>query len=175
MKRSTMVMVGMMAAFAMLGPGHAQAQADGTKVPVQKDQVLSANPFLLLGEWANLEYERKVSSSTTAGLGGSLVTFNDGDESYKSLSGLVRYYPQGAPLTGFSFGGRLGVHEVASKDEDGHAYGLGVDIGYSWLLGADRNFYIGLGIGATRLFGGDMPDVRVVIPTIRLVNIGFSF
>jgi len=175
MKSRMMMVVVAAGVMTFVGTEGAEAQAEGTKVPVQKTQVLSANPFLLLGEWANLEYERKISTKTTMGVGGSLVTFNDGDESYKSLVGLVRYYPQGAPLTGFYFGGRLGVHVVSDDDDEGHAYGLGVDVGYSWLLGAERDFYIGLGIGATRLFGGDMPDARVVIPSIRLVNVGFSF
>jgi hypothetical protein len=175
MKLGTMMLVGVAGLLMLVDPGSVAAQDEGTKVPVRQNQVLSTNPFLLLGEWANLEYERKVSPTTTMGIGGSLVSFDDGDDRYQSLVGLVRHYPQGAPLTGFYFGGRLGVHAVSSDDDDGHAYGLGVDVGYSWLLGAERNFYIGLGIGATRLFGGDMPDARVVIPSIRLLNVGFSF
>ncbi len=71
----------------------------------------------------------------------------------------------------------MGFHQVSddNADDEGHVYGLGVDIGYSWLLGAKRNFYIGMGIGATRLFGGDAADERVILPSIRLINVGIAF
>jgi hypothetical protein len=48
-------------------------------------------------------------------------------------------------------------------------------VGYNWLLGANRNFYIGMGIGAIRLFGGDLGDSSETIPTLRLLNIGWAF
>ena len=48
-------------------PGHARAQAPGTKIPVPHDNALSANPLLLLFEWANVEYERKISPTGTVG------------------------------------------------------------------------------------------------------------
>jgi hypothetical protein len=59
-------------------------------------------------------------------------------------------------------------------DDEGSAFGFGFDVGYSWLLGAERKFYIGLGIGATRLFGGDI-DESVTLPSIRLLNVGIAF
>ena len=76
---------------------------------------------------------------------------------------------------GFYRGGRLGVHRGTVHKDEGHTFGLGIDIGYAWLLGANQNFYIGLGIGATRFFGGDLKEDRVVLPSIRLLNIGFAF
>jgi hypothetical protein len=94
------------------------------------------------------------------------------------VNGFYRFYPQGAALSGFYIGGRLAYHRVDDDfddDDEGNAFGVGFDLGYTWLLGADRNFYIGLGIGATRLFGGDIDGDRVVIPSIRLINIGFAF
>jgi hypothetical protein len=160
-----------------MAPGRAQAQEAGTRIPVPHEQVLSANPFLLLWEWVNVEYERKMSPTTTWGISGGRIAFDDGEESYNSLHGFLRYYPQGAALSGFSLGGRLGLHHVTDEEDDDseNAFGLGVDIGYSWLLGADRNFYIGIGVGATRLFGGDVGSDRVVIPSVRVLNIGWAF
>lgn len=167
---------------ALLGlvPGAAEAQQAGTKPPVPHDHVLSANPFLLLFEWANAEYEHKISSTGTVGLAGSWISLDEGNEDYRSLNAFFRYYPQGAALTGFYFGGHGGVHHVSDVDVDVAedevtVFGLGLDVGYSWLLGANRNFYIGLGIGATRLFGGDLDDDSGTIPTIRLLNIGWAF
>jgi hypothetical protein len=89
-------------------PRKVEAQQAGTKEPVPRENVLSANPFLLLWEWTNVEYERKVSPTGTAGLSGSWISFDEGDEEYRSLNAFYRYYPQGAALTGFYFGGRGG-------------------------------------------------------------------
>jgi len=179
MKVSTQVLVCLTCLLASLIPGTVQAQVEGTRAPVLHNQVISANPFLLLGEWFNAEYERKIAPTATVGVIGSRVSFDDGDAVYTSLNGFFRYYPQGAALSGFYMGGRLGVHQGSVddgyEDDEGHTYGLGVDIGYSWLLGESRTFYIGLGIGASRLFGGDLDDGRVVIPSIRLINVGFAF
>ena len=171
----TLVSLGCM----MLGllPGSAQAQVSEVEAQnlVPHTQVISGNPFLLLGEWWNVEYERKVGPEFSVGIAGSNVSFEGGDTNYKSLNGIVRYYPSGA-LTGFHLGGRLGVHKGSNKEDEGHVYGLGVDVGYSWLLGSSRRFYVGLGIGATRFFGGDLDtDGRVVLPSIRLINVGYAF
>ena len=156
-------------------PGHASAQAPGTKVPVPHDHVLSANPILLLFEWANVEYERKISPTSTVGVAGSWISLDDGHEEYKSVNGFYRYYPQGAALTGFYIGGRLGFHRVTTYSDEGNLFGVGIDVGYSWLLGANRSFYVSMGVGANRLFGEDINDGSATLPTLRLVNIGFAF
>ena len=107
----------------------AYAQSPGTRVPVANKQVVSANPFLLMAEWANVEYERKASERFT--FGGSLSSVGLDDANYRNFQG--------------------------------------------WLFGAKRNFALSLGAGATRLFGGDLDEGSVLIPTARLVNIGWSF
>lgn len=173
MKSAAVVLISLGGLVLGLTPGPTKAQETGTKTPVAHNQVISANPFLLLWEWGNIEFERKVSPKTTVGAAGSI--FSVDDVTYKSLNGLLRYYPQGAALAGFSLGGRLGIHNGSEDKEEGHTYGFGVDIGYSWLLGVDRNFYIGMGFGLTRFFGGDLEEDRVVLPSIRLINLGFAF
>jgi hypothetical protein len=152
-----------------------QAQESGTFAPVATTHVISAHPFLLLWEWANIEYERKISPTGSLGAAGSWLTVDDGDTTYRSLAGFYRYYPQGAALSGFYIGGRFGIHHGDGKDDSGHVFGLGIDVGYGWLLGAKRTFYVGLGIGATRLFGGDLDEGSLTLPSIRLLNVGFSF
>ena len=151
----------------------AQTAAPGTRVPVANKHVVSANPFLLMGEYANVEFERKHTESGTFGISASSVGFGDSD--YRNLQGFYRYYPQGASLTGFYIGGRGGLHRVSDDGDSGHAFGLGFEIGYGWLFGAKRNFAVSAGAGATRLFGGDLNGASAVIPTLRLVNIGWSF
>ena len=151
----------------------AQTALEGTRLPVANNQVVSANPFLLMAEYVNVEFERKASETGTFGVSAS--RFGIDDASYRNLQAFYRYYPQGAALTGFYIGGRGGVHRVSLDDEAANAFGLGLEIGYGWLFGKDRNFALSLGLGATRLFGGDIDGASPVIPTFRLVNVGWSF
>src|SRR5690606_39457523 len=52
-------------------PAHAQ------DLPLERRNVISANPFGLLLEFFNGEYERVVSESATVGAGGSYITEDD--------------------------------------------------------------------------------------------------
>ena len=151
----------------------AQTPSSGTRVPVANKHVISANPFLLMGEYINVEFERKHTESRTFGVSASSFGFDDAD--YRNVQAFYRYYPQGASLTGFYLGGRGGMHRVSADGEAGHAFGLGFEIGYGWLFGAQRNFAVSVGAGATRLFGGDVDGASPVIPTLRLINLGWSF
>ena len=151
----------------------AQGTAPGTRVPVSNKQVVSANPFLLMAEYVNVEFERKHTETRTFGISASSFGFHDAD--YRNVQAFYRYYPQGASLTGFYLGGRGGVHRVSADDESGNAFGLGVELGYGWLFGRERNFAVSVGAGMTRLFGGDLDGTSAIVPTFRLVNIGWSF
>jgi hypothetical protein len=134
-------------------------------------QVVSANPFGLLLDLFNAEYERSVSESATAGAGGSYLT-NSGDD-YFNLDVFYRFYPAGRPLEGFAFGVKAGVTKVS---DSGSFFGFGFDTNWSWLLGENDNFYVGLGFGLKRLYGTSDSDFGLqYIPTVRVVNIGFAF
>ncbi|HEV2147465.1 MAG TPA: hypothetical protein VGR37_08680 [Longimicrobiaceae bacterium] len=167
---------------ALVALGSASSAAAQEAPPPQYRNVLSANPLGLLFEYYNAEYERILTPSTTFGLAGSYITLFD-EADYFSLDGKYRYYPQAQAFAGFAIGGTLGYAQVSENDVLGNvgsesvsAFSLGVEIDYNWLVGSSRRFYIGTGIGAKRLFGGDVDsDTPVVLPTIRLVNIGFAF
>jgi hypothetical protein len=154
-------------------PASAFAQTPGARLPVAHKQLISGNPFLIMAKYFNVEYERKHTETRTFGVSASAFGVDDTD--YRNVQLFYRYYPQGAALTGFYVGGRAGVHRVSHQATDGSAAGVGFELGYSWLLGENRNFAISLGAGATRLFGGSLDDVSLFVPTIRLVNIGWSF
>lgn len=162
------------AVLVLLVPATTNAQ-EGTRTPVAHKQVASTNPFGLMFEWFNAEYERKLTRSTTWGLSSSFFSLDAGDVDYVNGTVVFRYYPQGAALSGFYVGGRTGIHRVSADGESGVFYGLGFEIGYNWLLGASRKFSVGIGAGATRLFGNDLDGVSLTIPTLRLVNIGVAF
>ena len=139
-------------------------------VELSRDQVISANPFGLLLEFFNAEYERVVSESSTAGIGGS--TFSADDDRYVNADAFWRYYPSGSPLDGWSFGAKAGITSV----NDGQYFGYGFDVNRSWVIGRQRNFYVGLGFGLKRLVGGSEEDFDLkFIPTVRIVNVGVAF
>jgi hypothetical protein len=150
--------------------GSLQAQAPAPAVPRQ--QVISANPFGLLLDVFNAEYERKVSTSATAGFGGSTVSGGSSDR-YVNADVFYRFYPSGTPLEGWAFGVKLGVTSVTDY---GSYLGFGFDVNRSWILGVERNFYVGVGFGLKRLYGQNETGLDLqYIPTIRIVNVGFAF
>jgi hypothetical protein len=153
---------------AALAPRAAEAQQPAS-TPYQ--QVISANPFGLLLEFFNAEYERIVTRSSTAGFGGS--TFSSDNDRYLNVDAFWRFYPSGDPLDGWAFGTKAGLTSVTDA---GTYFGFGFDVNRSWLLGANENFYVGVGFGLKRLVGAsELDDAPAFIPTIRLVNVGFAF
>ncbi len=94
------------------------------------------------------------------------------DETYINFDGFWRYYPQGTPFDGWAFGAKLGVTRV----DEGTYAGFGFDVNRSWLMGADHNFYVGIGFGLKRLVGTSEASFDTIfIPTFRIVNVGFAF
>jgi hypothetical protein len=152
----------------------AQAQQEP---PPQYQQVISANPFGLLLQLFNAEYERVIGQSTTAGAGGSY--YAPSDDRYLNADVFYRYYPQGRALEGWAFGVKAGVTTVRDYDFFGETsentlFGFGFDVNHSWLLGANENFYVGVGFGLKRLLGAEEGQLDY-LPTFRIVNIGFAF
>jgi hypothetical protein len=166
-----------------------------------KQQVFSANPFGLILELFNAEYERVISGTSTIGFGGSTLKndheiypeppilgtdefgfpiydwANEPDpitetDRYINFDVFWRFYPSGNPLVGWAFGAKLGITSVNDQTH----LGYGFDLNRSWLLGPEENFYVGLGFGLKRLIGTtEADDLIPVIPTIRIANVGFIF
>ena len=149
----------------------------------ESKMVVSTNPILDMFAWYNAEVEFAVAPTSTMGLAGTFIMFGDEDdndeETYANASVFWRYYPREA-FGGFYFGARGGYYKVTidtdlGDEEEGDFFGLGIDVGYSWILGESERMYVSLGIGAVRLFGGDLEDVTLTLPTIRLINVGLAF
>ena len=173
----------------------ALAQKNATKPPVPHHQVISTDPFGLLFNWFNADYERKVTPATTLGV--SAAHFAALDTSNAALT--VRWYPQQAALDGFYIGARAGAYRFETyeyeytapparpADPNLRTYptyhkrqhvlpGVGIDMGYNWLLGPKQNVSVGLGFGMARLLGrGDRVEIFPVVPNPRLVNVGIAF
>lgn len=152
-----------------------------------KRTVISFQPLNAMFSVYSAEIEHAVSSSATLGVGGSYWSSNDdvGDTKYTSGDVKVRFYPEGHPLQGFSFGGQVGYTSISDNTTDlfggsskstAHGATIGVALDYNWLLGASRAFYVGLGVGAKKIFANsnDIGNATLAYPTAR-VSIGYAF
>jgi hypothetical protein len=146
------------------------AQLGGSQVVPQYWQQISANPFGILLEFFNAEFERVITESATVGVGGSY--FNHDDDNYFNGDIFGRFYLEQQTLEGWAFGAKIGLTTIA---DHGTFFGMGFDLNRSWLMGKNENFYIGAGFGLKRLFGAGEEDIWKYIPTIRIVNVGIAF
>ena len=172
LSRAAIVAAVSAAAIMNAAPAAAQTQ-EGTKAAVPHEQIISANPFGLVLRWWNVEFERKITPSSTWGVSGSFLGVDDVD--FASANALWRYYPQGAALTGVFLGARAGVYRGSADGQSHAVFGVGFEVGYTWLLGSRRNVGLSLGAGLTRLVGGSPEDWPGVLPTVRLLNVGVAF
>jgi hypothetical protein len=163
----------------LLLTGLTASTAHGQEAPPPYKNVISANPFGLLLEFFNAEYERVIGESSTIGIGGSTYTATvddefgvETDETYVNGDVFYRFYPSGRPLDGWMFGMKAGVTHV---EDVGTYAGFGFDVNRSWLLGKRENFYVGIGFGLKRLIGADDVVGLEYIPTFRIINVGFAF
>jgi hypothetical protein len=164
------------------------ARAQTIDLPVQAN-ALSINPFGFLFQWYNIEYERAFSSTASWSVGVGNINIGDDDDDeefdYTSADVRLRYYPSAEAPTKFSAGVSFGYSHVNVDDRrdptpaerEFDALSVGLDLGYSWLLGRTRQFFIGTGVGAKRLFpvgGNDDEEETYGYPTVRL-SIGYAF
>jgi hypothetical protein len=170
------------AAIAITSSIASAQRVEGTKVGMPRLNLVSANPIGLLFEWYNGEYEHALSSTASIAIAGSSFDFGDGaKDRYTVIDGIVRYYPSGRALNGFSVGMSAGFvdrdHdrdciEFGCSDDSGTAATIGVRGDYVWILGRDQHFAVATGIGAKRVIGNDIGTEG--IPIGRL-SIGYAW
>jgi len=143
-------------------------------------QLVSTNPFgLILLPWYNAEYEHRAAENLSVIVSASRLDFGEG-EAFSGVNTGLRYYPNGRLFRGFYLGPRIGLFWVSQGDwmlqEEGEMYedgfrslGVGLELGYAWLLGDSRHLSVSIGGGATRVLDGG------AIPIVRLVNMGWAF
>lgn len=155
----------------VLGIGSAATALAQDAAPAPYSQVVSANPFGLLLDLFNAEYERVLTESSTAGVGGSAY-FGEEDD-YVNADLFWRFYPGGNPLNGWAFGVKAGITKVG---DEGTFFGAGFDVNRSWVLGRNENFYVGIGFGLKRMYvSSDATFDLEYIPTFRIINVGIVF
>ena len=164
------------AAIAVTATAASAQRVEETRSGMPRVNLISANPIGILFEWYNGEYERALSS--TVSLAGAASSYDFEDARYASVDGIVRYYPSGRAIRGFSIGASLGFisidedFECEGCDEDGSSATLGVRADYVWILGRDQRFAAAAGIGAKRLLSDDLGTEGV--PIGRL-SIGYAW
>jgi hypothetical protein len=148
----------------------ATAQETESNAATSHTNLITANPFGYVFQWFNVEYEHKLGADKTLGFTGSYATPDD--DSLGAVNAIFRFYPQGTAFKGLYLGGRTGAYYVNDFEDNGTFFGAGLEIGYTWLMGSNKNWYLGLGAGVTRIFGADGSSV---IPQVRFVNFGYAF
>lgn len=170
MTRKTVVLaiaLGLMAAFQ---PAHAQEATE------QPSFQISISPILALAEWYTGEVEYAFGEQAAAVFG---FSYFSPDLEYLAADLKLRFYPGGVPLEGFAISGIAGMTSVTEADTDEEVSGatIGVELGWSWLYGEQKRWYLGLGFGAKRFFGDESvggEDINTFLPTARL-NFGVAF
>lgn len=136
-------------------------------------QVISANPFGLVMDFYNAEYELKVADAVTAGVGASRrgwILFGESQERPRLNSDVfVRYYPFGSAFNGVAIGMKVGATRMP---HDGTYPGVGFDLNHSFAF--TDHAVVSSGVGMKRLIGRETYGGPTTITTLRL-NIGIGF
>lgn len=176
-------------AISSFGPIASSAQSSAPAAPTKsdsqftpaRDNLIIVNPFGVLFNALNGEYERVVSRSSSVGVGATY--FSQDDFTYATLGVKARYYPSEHAPDGFSVGITGGVTRQTS--DNAYCFDVcltsrlnrptaGFELDYNWVLGPSRRFVVGAGIGAKRFFGANDTGSIDGIPTGR-IGIGIAF
>lgn len=163
---------------ALLCPTLAAAQGWSRSVPAPAaaaattpSQVISSNPFGLVLDLVNVEYERRADREVTAGVSASRGNWGAATgRPYVNSDIFVRYYPGGRVFSGRSFGVKAGITQLPGSART--HLGVGVDVNQTWML--TSHFAFSTGFGLKRLIGVGVADGPRVIPTLR-INVGVGF
>jgi hypothetical protein len=162
-------MAAVAAAAAMGLPGSMIAQGAGQPglVRIPYRTYISVNPLGIPFDIFSAEVESGIAQGMT--LGGSVSHIDLGDERTSSAEFKFRYYPGEVVLRGFSVGASVGLLRYSDIRDNGLLQSretldtptLGVILDYNWMLGAQRRFIIGTGIGAKRILASSQDRDRV--------------
>lgn len=145
----------------------------GTITSGAPTQVISANPFGLVTEFYNAEYEIRVADGLTAGAGASRrgwYLFGEGESPRLNGDAFVRYYPGGRAFNGIALGLKVGATRLPNERT---LPGAGFDLNHSYAF--TDHVVVSTGLGMKRLLGRDRADYApAVVATFRL-NVGIGF
>jgi hypothetical protein len=122
MIRHTVVVLAAAIALAAV-PAAAQEGEAPSVIPPR--QVISIQPVHAILGWYSAEYERVVAPTTTIGVTGAYFDW-EGESTYVSAEGTLRYYPSADALDGLAFGMTFGPTFVTDR-ETYYYYGVAVE------------------------------------------------
>jgi hypothetical protein len=153
----------------------------GSSADAVRRNLLLVNPFGVVFNVFNGEYERVTSKNTSIGLSGTY--YAPRDYTYFTTEIKARYYPSEHAPDGFSVALSGGVTHVTSDgtmcwdvctETTTNRPTLGFELDYNWVLGPARHFTVGAGIGAKRFLGSNTDNSIDGLPTARLA-LGVAF
>ena len=162
------LVLGLAGLLVLVAHARAYAQEKDTPTPLVPRQVVSTDPLWLRNGWLNGEYERKINSRSTWGVSGSSSARYT--PSFRNVNLMLRYYPHGAPLSGFYVGATAAGYTIANRRIRVEA---GYELGYAWLLGPKRN--ISLNLRGARPYGLPGPGLLFPRGNIGVFSVGFAF
>jgi hypothetical protein len=163
----------------------AQSTENAGLVRIKNTSYIALNPLIVPFDLGSAEFETGVAQGTTVGAGVSYIDVDD--QRYTSADFKVRYYPGEVVLRGFSVGFTAGYlrYSVAranfpdSTDRatlDAPTIGIVTD--FNWLLGGNKRFLVGTGLGAKRVLSSkderQKVDLNRAYVTARFV-VGLAF
>lgn len=172
---SPVLLVLTLLATAVAAPARAQG---GFITPPPTDgaprQVISTNPFGLVMDFYNAEYERRVGDALTAGAGASRrgwILFGESQREPRLNADLfVRYYVWGHAFNGLAVGVKAGATRLP---HDGTFPGLGFDLNHSYAV--TDHAVVSTGIGVKRLIGHEVAYGGPTTITTLRINVGIGF
>ncbi len=156
----------------------------------EPSQIISANPFLPLWGYLQVEYERRLNTNASFALAGSHTAFDD--DVYTNLDAKIRLYPQEVALRGLGFAASLGFANIRRASYEDCSFlvpqcstvakhtvsapTFAIEGQYQWLLGSHKATAATLGFGVKRYFvsANESHDKTRVLPTGRL-SIGYAY
>ena len=161
------------------------AQTGGTLIPIRYRTYIGINPLGIPFDVGSAELESAIAPGITFG---GLASYTSVDDNrWLSFDAKVRYYPGEVVLRGFSIGLSAGSLRYSTSGSDSlgvqtrrvfNAPTIGVITDYNWMLGTERRFIVGTGLGAKRILASqearDRVDISRAYVTVRFI-VGLAF
>lgn len=174
-------LLAVLAVGAVAQSASAQAGETGTRIPIRYRSYISINPLGIPFDLFSAEVESGIAQGMTVGAQASHIDL--GDQRFSSADFKFRYYPSEVVLRGFSIGASVGMlrySDIRAADvrESLDAPTFGIILDYNWMLGAQRRFIVGTGIGAKRILANSDERDRVGLPRAEITGrftVGIAF
>jgi hypothetical protein len=151
-------------------------------IPIPYRTYVAFDPLLVPFDIGQFELETAIAPGITAG---GVASYTNVDHNrYSSVDFNLRYYPGEVVLRGLSVGLSGGFLRYTNNVGTGDprvsvdAPTVGVIVDYNWMLGVNRRFLVGTGLGAKRVLAGSNERQPAGLDraygTVRFV-IGYAF